>query len=86
MIDPSAVFFTVQELALVFFCIAIDVESLGIKFILFPISHVDILIREGIYPLSRSTVLVLTNVLPSVGIGHFLVLRFQTARVIKKLS
>jgi ribosomal protein S28E/S33 len=71
---------------LIFFSIAIDVESLSIKFILFPISHVHILIGEGINSFSAAAVLVLANVLSSVRIGDFLVLRFETARVIKKLG
>ncbi len=73
MVDSPSVFFAVEELALILFGSAIDVESFGVEFILLPIAHVHILIWEGVYALSTSAILVLPNVLSPIRVCHFLV-------------
>ena len=86
VVDPSTIFFALGKLAVVLLSVAVDVEAVVIKFIIFPEAHEDVLIGEGIHAFPMPAFLILANVLPSVGVANLVVLRLEIALLIEELS
>lgn len=71
---------------MVFLVVRVDVETIGIELVLSPVSHIDILVGKGVDASSASTVLILSDVLSTVGIGDLLVLWFEVAGGVEELG
>lgn len=66
IIDAFPMFLAIYKLPLIFLPADVQIASLAIEFVIFPTSHVNVLIREAVDPSSVSILVVLPDVLASI--------------------